>query len=142
MSIRKRNLILVTTLTIFTIAIFSTLALAQDAKDAKETALEGLEETAGPPGFQNTSVADDPGENLATMVGKVVNFLFGPIAIIFFIIILIGGYQWMIAKGNEERIAKAKKFILNGVWGMMVIFFAWTLVLVILNALNKATNTG
>lgn len=143
MSIKKRNLILVTILTSFTIFTFSPEVLAQDTpRDAKNTVLEGLDKTANPAGFENEKIAEDPGESLATFVGRAVNFLFGPVAIIFFIFILIGGYQWMIAKGNEERIAKAKKFILNGIWGMIVIFFAWTLVIVILNALNAATNTG
>lgn len=134
---KKTNLIFISTLIIFIFFIFSTVALAQTAR---EDALKGLDITGNPSGFKAIDSDADPSENIAILVGRISNYIFGPVAIIFFIFILIGGYQWMIAKGNEERLDKAKKFILNSIWGLMVIFFAWTLVIVILSALNKATN--
>lgn len=139
MNTKKINLILITALIVFTIFSFSPVALAQVSKEA---VIKGLDKTATPAGFQNDEIKKDPSGSIATIVGKGANFIFGPVTIIFFIYILIGGYQWMIAKGNEERIGKAKKFIINGFFGITVIFFAWTLVIVVLNVLDKATNTG
>jgi len=139
MRIKKINLIFIITLTIFTILIFSSVALAQDPGQA---AREGLNKTAGQAELLDSTSATDPSGTLATIFGRTANYIFAPVVIIFFTIILIGGYLWMIARGNEEKIEKAKKFILNGVWGLIVIFFSWTIVIVILNALNTATNTG
>lgn len=140
MRIKKINLTLTTTLIVFTILISSSVVLAQDPGQAVK---EGLNKTAEQAGIKDPSTSiTDPSGTLATIFGRTANYIFGPVAIIFFTIILIGGYKWMIARGNEEKIEKAKKFILNGVWGLIVIFFSWTIVIVILGALNKATNSG
>ena len=48
----------------------------------------------------------------------------------------------MIAGGNEENVGQAKKWIMNGVNGMIVIFLAYALVYVVLLALKGATANG
>lgn len=68
---------------------------------------------------------------LANFFGRVVNYLFGVIGLIFVTIMLIGGYLWMAARGNEEKVSKAKIFLLNGFFGLLVIFIAYGLVFVI-----------
>lgn len=96
----------------------------------------GLEETAKQAGL-NTS----PERDLPTIIGQGVNYLFGVIGVIFLTVILIGGYLWMTAGGNEEKVSKAKGFIMNGINGMIVIFLAYALVYVILIALKGASGS-
>jgi len=93
----------------------------------------GLDKTAGQAGLQTAQT------DLPTMIGTAINYLFGIIGVIFLTIALIGGYLWMTAGGNEEKIGKAKGFIINGINGMIVIFLAYALVYTILFALKSAT---
>jgi len=72
------------------------------------------------------------------MVGRVINALFGVLGVVFLAVILIGGYTWMTAGGNEESVGKAKKFILNGTFGIMVILLSYVLVFTIATSLNQA----
>jgi len=69
------------------------------------------------------------------------NYFFGVVATVFLTVIIIGGYLWMSASGNEEGVKKAKTFILNGVFGLMVIFIGYGLVALILWALDTATTS-
>lgn len=76
--------------------------------------------------------------DLPSILGKLINYLFGIVAVIFLTITLVGGFIWMTAGGSEENVKKAKSFIVNGINGMIVIFLAYALVYVILSALNAA----
>ncbi|OGY54085.1 MAG: hypothetical protein A2912_01800 [Candidatus Buchananbacteria bacterium RIFCSPLOWO2_01_FULL_40_23b] len=114
----------------------SLVTFANAALTDQEEVKQGLDITA-----KNAQIIQGDAEewDLATIVGTIINYLFGVIAIVFLTFILIGGYLWMSATGNEEGIKKAKAFILNSVFGLMVIFLAYTLVWLILNALKAST---
>ena len=43
------------------------------------------------------------------------------------VIVLIGGYTWMTAGGNDDKISEAKKWIMAGVIGMVIIFSAYSI---------------
>jgi hypothetical protein len=96
---------------------------------------QGLTVSASQAGLSMTKEATD----LPGMAGRAINYMFGIIGVIFLTIVLIGGYLWMSAGGNEEKITKAKKFVVNGINGMIVIFLAYALVYTILAALKAAT---
>lgn len=89
----------------------------------------------------DTAKLDTGTTDIASMMGKAVNYIFGVVGVIFLTIILVGGYIWMTAGGNEEKVKKAKDFILNGINGMIVIFIAYALVYTILGALSAAAIT-
>jgi len=99
---------------------------------------EGLDVTAGQ---ANIKPASDDQTDLPIIIGKIVNYMFGIVGVIFLTIILVGGYLWMTAGGAEEKIAKAKGFIINGINGMIVIFLAYALAYTMLAALGGATGS-
>ena len=115
---------------------FLSAALAQLSDQTVKT---GLDITASKAGIEQTAGTADV---IATRIGQAINYLFGVLAVIFLSVILIGGYKWMIAGGNEENVGQAKKWIMNGVNGMIVIFLAYALVYVVLLALKGATANG
>ena len=96
------------------------------------TVQSGLSQTAGDTGLKTSS-------DLPTIIGRFVNYMFSVVGIIFMTITLVGGYLWMTAGGNEEKIGKAKGFIVNGINGMIVIFLSYALVYTMLAALKAAT---
>lgn len=117
--------------------MMGSFALA-DSHTQKAKILEGLNKTAGSADISQIE-NDDATTGLTTLLGITINYLFGAVAIVFLTIILVGGYIWMTAQGQQEQIDRAKKFVLNGVFGMMVIFLSYTLVTVVIFFLNRAT---
>ncbi|OGY54642.1 MAG: hypothetical protein A2951_01255 [Candidatus Buchananbacteria bacterium RIFCSPLOWO2_01_FULL_56_15] len=76
--------------------------------------------------------------DLPTIIGQAVNYFFGALGVVFLTVILVGGYLWMTAGGNEEKVKQAKGFIINGVNGMIVIFLSYALVYLVITALRGA----
>lgn len=72
---------------------------------------------------------------------NIINWGLGILALIAVIIILWGGFAWMLSGGNEEKIEKAKKILRNGIIGLVIILAAWGIATYIINKLLKATGT-
>ena len=66
-------------------------------------------------------------ENPADVIALAIKGALGLVAIIFFFMIIIAGFSWMMAGGNEETIGKAKKNIANAIIGLLVIMFAYAI---------------
>lgn len=128
MDFKKINLIILASLLLFN--FFANEAVL--ALTPAQRASDGLEKTAGQAGVASEET------DISVIIGKALNYIFGAVAIVFVTVILIGGYLWMAATGNEEGISKAKAFILNGIFGLMVIFISYALVWLISFALKIA----
>jgi hypothetical protein len=63
---------------------------------------------------------------------KIVNVALQFLAVIFLVLILISGYQWMTSGGNEEQVVKAKKNLSNAVIGLVIILISWSIAYFIL----------
>jgi len=55
------------------------------------------------------------------IIGIIMPFL----GVIFLMLMMYGGYRWMIAQGNEEEVEKAKKIIIRGIIGLIVVLSAY-----------------
>ncbi len=64
----------------------------------------------------------------------------GLLGIIAVVIILYGGFIWMTAAGNEERVDKARKMIVAGVIGLAIILSAYAIARFVVNSLVNATS--
>lgn len=64
-------------------------------------------------------------EDPVPIVKLVIQGLLSIIAIIFFILIIIAGFRWMTAGGNEETVTNAKKNISNAVIGLLIVMFSY-----------------
>lgn len=72
---------------------------------------------------------------------EIINVSLGLLGIIAVVIILIGGFQWMTAGGNEDKVGEARKRIFAGIIGLAIILSAWAVARFVLLQLGKATNT-
>jgi uncharacterized membrane protein YidH (DUF202 family) len=77
---------------------------------------------------------DDPQSFAASVVTYLLTFL-GIIAVI---IILYGGFLWMTAAGNEDRVSKAKKTIIAGAIGLVIILASYAIVTFVIDFSNRA----
>lgn len=77
--------------------------------------------------------------DLRTGVMAIVNTLLGFLGIIAILIILWGGFRWMTAGGNEEKIDEAKKIITAGIIGLVIIFVSYAIATFVITQLKVAT---
>lgn len=104
------------------------LAQSEDINNLKKS----LATTGGQAGL-------DTKIDLPTAIGRPISYLFGIIAVIFLVMSVTGGFLWMTAGGSEEKVGRAKTFIIGGVNGLIIMFFAYALVYVVLSALGYAS---
>jgi hypothetical protein len=71
-----------------------------------------------------------------------INVLLGFLGLIAVIIILIGGFRWMTAGGNEDKVAEARKTIFAGIIGLAIILFAWGITTFVVQQLGKASGVS
>jgi len=114
-----KHALVVATLALMVVPVFA-LALQANAGDVDF----GLNEAANI-GLPNTS--QDPKEAAVNIVRYLMTFL-GIIAVI---VILYGGFLWLTAGGNEDRVGSAKKTIIAGCIGLVIIIAAYAIVTIV-----------
>lgn len=82
------------------------------------------------------------GADLIQILGRIIGIALGFIGIVFLVILLYSGYEWMTAGGDVAKVESAKKRIRNAVIGLILIASAWAITSYILNALTGATGGG
>jgi hypothetical protein len=78
----------------------------------------------------------DPRDIIINIVKYFMTFL-GIVAVC---MILYGGYIWMTAVGNEDKVSKAKQIIVAGLIGMIIILSAYVIVDFILDTSSTLLN--
>ncbi len=61
------------------------------------------------------------------VVTRIINIALGFLGIIAVVIVLLGGFKWMTAGGNEDKVEEAKKILGAGVIGLVIVLAAWAL---------------
>lgn len=97
------------------------LVFAQRASEQFERSLKA---TAGETGHKGLKISD---MSFPEMVGYVIGFLLSLVGIIFLLLMIYSGLQWMTAAGNEDRVSRARDTIRNGLIGLVLIFSAYAI---------------
>jgi len=71
-----------------------------------------------------------------------INVMLGFLGLIAVVIILIGGFRWMTAGGNEDKVGQARKTIFAGIIGLAIILFAWGITIFVVQQLGKASGAA
>lgn len=79
-------------------------------------------------------------EDVRDMAVVIIKYLITFIGIIAVIIILYGGFVWMTAGGNDDRVTKAKNIIVAGVIGLIIVIAAFAIVTFVINMSEHALN--
>jgi len=80
-------------------------------------------------------------KDIRTTVAQIIRVAMGLLGIVAVVIILIGGFYWMTAGGDEGRVETGKKWIFSGVIGLAIILSAYALANFIINSLVSATTS-
>ena len=78
--------------------------------------------------------------DLEATVINIIQWVLGFLGLIAVIMILIGGFQWMTAGGNEDKVASAKKIISAAVIGLIIILLAWAIVIFVVTQTGNVTS--
>jgi hypothetical protein len=70
---------------------------------------------------------------------RIINVALGFLGIIAVVIVLLGGFKYMIAGGNEEKTSEARKLIVSGIIGLAIILSAWAITSFVISRLVTAT---
>ena len=73
------------------------------------------------------------------IVVRIIQIALGLLGIIAVVIMMYGGYMWMTANGDEEKVTKAKEVLRNGTIGLLIILSAFALATFIINRLLYST---
>lgn len=80
-------------------------------------------------------------KDVRSTIAQIIKVAMGLLGIVAVVIILIGGFTWMTAGGNEDKVGEAKKWIFSGVIGLALILSAYALAQFIITNLVEATTT-
>ncbi len=85
--------------------------------------LTTMERIAGGGGY----VTDPTTASAPRIVGLIINALLSITGIIFIILTVFAGYNWMTSEGNEEKIKKSIATLRAAILGLIITLSAWTL---------------
>lgn len=75
---------------------------------------------------------DLPTTDPVDLLKNILNWITTIVAIISVLVIVIAGVMWATAGGDEEKQGKARKLLISGVIGLLIVGVAWGLVNVVL----------
>ena len=129
-----------TIIAIIAALLFSTLAassvFAQGVAPADQGAAQNDDVFGIDPIHETTKLGK---ADLQTTVARIINVMLSLLGIVAVVIILLGGFKWMTAGGNDDKVEEAKKLILSGIIGMAIIMSAWAIARFVLIQLGQAT---
>jgi len=73
------------------------------------------------------------------VAASVINVILGFLGIIAVVIILVGGFKWMTAQGNDDKVGEAKQLLTAGVIGLVIVLAAFGIAKFVIGALIGAT---
>ncbi len=69
-------------------------------------------------------------KSLSEIIGTVIQAILAFLGVFFLILMIYGGYIWMMARGNEQEVARAKNIIINALIGLIIVLAAYAITLI------------
>jgi hypothetical protein len=85
---------------------------------------------------KDASGSDAGNEALKGDVKNVLTGIMAAVGVVAVIIIIIGGVNYMMSQGDPSKIAKAKKTLIGGIIGLIVVLLAFAIVNFVLEAMQ------
>jgi hypothetical protein len=77
--------------------------------------------------------------DLKQTIGSLINVALQFLGVVTVVIILYGGFKWMTAGGNEEKVGEAKRLIIAGIIGLAIILSAYAISSFVIGSILTAT---
>ena len=79
-------------------------------------------------------------QDVRTTVSNVIRAFMGLLGLVAVVIILYGGFKWMTSQGSDEKVTEAKKLIVAGVIGLIIILSAYAIAEFVVGAIINGTS--
>ena len=133
MSYQKKLSIIIASL-ILSFALVGSLSAEEEIDDRSKSGLTGLLDEAGTNAGWEVA-ATDTNTGISGLMGNLTRFVLSFIGVLFMIYVIYGGFLWLTAAGNEEKVTQAKKIIRDGAIGLIVILAAAGIYIFVLSTL-------
>ncbi|MBI3114919.1 MAG: IPT/TIG domain-containing protein, partial [Candidatus Kerfeldbacteria bacterium] len=80
--------------------------------------------------------------DLKQTIVNIIRWVLGILALVAVSFIIYGGFLWMTARGDENRILKAKKVIAGAVIGLIIVLLSFAIVTFVAGTTSNVTNPG
>lgn len=90
-------------------------------------------------GFDAFNVIGFGKKDPRVIAAGVIQVLMGFLGVIAVILILVGGFKWMTAGGNDTKVGQAKQLMFAGVAGLLIVLAAFAVSIFVLRALLGVT---
>ncbi len=77
--------------------------------------------------------------SLPEKIGKIIAIFLLVVGGMFFVLLLYGGYKWMMARGNPEEAKKAKEILTDALIGLIIVLAAYAVSVWVVDLVGKAT---
>jgi len=89
---------------------------------------------------EEAGIAGEPDPRV--VIARIIRIVFGFLGIVAISLVIYGGFLWMTAGGSPERLAKAKKVLINALIGLAIILLAFSITSYIIAQLEEAAGLG
>lgn len=92
--------------------------------------------------FLPTDFTDNTGlgeADLQETIGNLIRVALGFLGVVAVCIVLFGGFKWMTAGGNDEKVSEAKRLLIAGLIGLAIILSAYAIVEFVISSILEAT---
>ncbi|MBI4592229.1 hypothetical protein HY733_02165 [Candidatus Uhrbacteria bacterium] len=80
--------------------------------------------------------------DLIDSISSIIRLALGFLGIIAVVIILLGGFKWMTAGGNDDKVKDAKKLIFSGLTGLVIVIAAYAIATFVIESIVSATQSS
>ena len=116
------SLVILTTLLILPYLVFAQTPVSPAGQEGSPM-LEKLNLVAKNGGYS----VENGDLKLMTIVGTIIQAALSLLGAIFIIIMVIAGYNWMMASGNEQKVEKAQNMIKRAIIGLVITLSSWAI---------------
>lgn len=80
--------------------------------------------------------------DLKQTVVNIIQWFLGLLGLVAIVMILYGGFTWMTAGGNEDKIDTAKQIISAAAIGLVIVLISWAIVTFVIQTTSNVTGGG
>ncbi len=91
---------------------------------------------------KNIGLAEPAEKDVRIIAVEILRYLLGFLGIVAVAVIMYAGWLWMISEGDPNKVARAKKILLNGVIGLIIMLSSFAIVSFIVNKIGGGLGGG
>lgn len=143
MTLKKLLLISIITLAIL-LPVFSITAqsdVCPPGTDIKTCLKSGLNQVGGQTGY-GANAGDVQASTISQKIGTIISYVLAFLGVIFLILVVYSGLQWMTAGGNEEKVKQARTRLINAAVGLIIVMAAYAITFFVVSKIKGSISSG